>query len=505
MKTCGSREGSCSYMKETFPCNSGEVTLFKGKDRIVPQTKCDPDRLRDACGVFGIFDDPEAAKKTYLGLYALQHRGQESAGIASSDGERLSLHKGMGLVRTVFSHPDIMAGLPGTSALGHNRYSTTGGSGMINAQPILIQFKKGQIAAAHNGNMINALELRQRMEGSGSIFQTTSDSEVALHLIARSRKDTIDDMVMDALGQLEGAYCFLFLTPSELIAARDPYGFRPLCLGTLGDATVVASESCGLDIIGARYVRSVEPGEIIFIDAQGMTSRRLPDAPRKAFCIFEYIYFSRPDSIIFGEKVDKFRRKLGKKLAEESPCDADIVMSVPDSANTAALGYAQQSGIRFEIGLIRNHYIGRTFIDPYQDKRDRDVRIKFNPVPGVLEGKRVVVVDDSIVRGTTMRRLVRLIREGGATEVHVRVASPPVRYPCFYGIDIPSTKELIGSTHSVGETREYIEADSLAYLSVPKMLASVPDGTIQCTACFTGDYPTAVPEGFSKEQFSVEG
>jgi len=478
--------------------------LFKGKNGIVPQTQCDQDRLRDACGVFGIFGDPEAAKRTYLGLYALQHRGQESAGIAASDGKTISLHKGMGLVRTVFSHPDIMASLPGASAIGHNRYSTTGGSGLINAQPILIRFKKGQIAAGHNGNMINALDLRKQMEAAGSIFQTTSDSEVALHLIARSGKETIEEMVIDALTQLEGAYCFLFLTPSELIAARDPYGFRPLCIGTLGDATVVASESCGLDIIGAQYVRSVEPGEVVTIDAQGMTSHRLPDAPRKASCIFEYIYFSRPDSIIFGEKVDKFRRKLGKKLAEESPCDADIVMSVPDSANTAALGYAQQSGIRFEIGLIRNHYIGRTFIDPYQDKRDRDVRIKFNPVPGVLEGKRVVVVDDSIVRGTTMKRLVRLIREGGAAEVHVRVASPPVRHPCFYGIDIPSNKELIGSTHSVEETRDYIGADSLAYLSVPAMLEAVPDGTMQCTACFTGKYPTAIPEGFSKEQFSIE-
>lgn len=505
MRTSGSRETSCSYMKEPYPCNSGETAVFKERNRRVPQTDCSSDRLRDACGVFGIFGDPEAATKTYLGLYALQHRGQESAGIAASDGKRISLHKGMGLVRTVFSHPDIMAGLPGASALGHNRYSTTGGSGLLNAQPMLIQFKKGQIAAAHNGNLINALELRKRMESAGSIFQTTSDSEVALHLIARSGKDTIDDMVIEALGQLEGAYCFLFLTPSELIAARDPYGFRPLCIGTLGDATVVASESCGLDIIGARYVRSVEPGEIISIDARGMTSHRLPDAPRKAFCIFEYIYFSRPDSIIFGEKVDKFRRKLGKRLAEESPCDADIVMSVPDSANTAALGYAQRSGIRFEIGLIRNHYIGRTFIDPYQGKRDRDVRIKFNPVTGVLEGRRVVVVDDSIVRGTTMRRLVRLIREGGATEVHVRVASPPVKCPCFYGIDIPTNKELIGSTHSVEETRGYIEADSLAYLSVPAMLGAVPDGTIQCTACFTGEYPTAVPEGFSKEQFSIEG
>ena len=462
----------------------------------------DPDRLRDACGVFGIFGDPKAAEKTYLGLYALQHRGQESAGIASSDGKMISLHKGMGLVRTVFSHADIIAGLPGASAIGHNRYSTTGGSGLVNAQPIRIQFKKGQIAAAHNGNLINALALRKGMEEAGSIFQTTSDSEIVLHLIARSERATIDDMVTDALQKIEGAYCFLFLTPLEMIAARDPLGFRPLCVGSLGDAIVVASESCALDIIGARYIRSVEPGEIISIDQRGMTSRSLPDAPRKAFCIFEYIYFSRPDSIIFDEKVDKFRRKLGKKLAEESPCDADIVISIPDSANTAALGFAQRSGIRFEIGLIRNHYIGRTFIDPYQDKRDRDVRIKFNPVTGVLEGKRVVVVDDSIVRGTTMRQLVRLIRNGGAAEVHIRVASPPVRCPCFYGIDIPTSEELIASSHSTEEICRSMEADSLAYLSVSGMLEAVPDGAIQCTACFTGDYPTAIPEGFCKNQFA---
>ncbi len=462
----------------------------------------DPDRLRDACGVFGIFGDPKAAEKTYLGLYALQHRGQESAGIASSDGKMISLHKGMGLVRTVFSHADIIAGLPGASAIGHNRYSTTGGSGLVNAQPIRIQFKKGQIAAAHNGNLINALALRKGMEEAGSIFQTTSDSEIVLHLIARSERATIDDMVTDALQKIEGAYCFIFLTPLEMIAARDPLGFRPLCVGSLGDAIVVASESCALDIIGARYIRSVEPGEIISINQRGMTSRSLPDAPRKAFCIFEYIYFSRPDSIIFDEKVDKFRRKLGKKLAEESPCDADIVISIPDSANTAALGFAQRSGIRFEIGLIRNHYIGRTFIDPYQDKRDRDVRIKFNPVTGVLEGKRVVVVDDSIVRGTTMRQLVRLIRNGGAAEVHIRVASPPVRCPCFYGIDIPTSEELIASSHSTEEICRSMEADSLAYLSVPGMLEAVPDGAIQCTACFTGDYPTAIPEGFCKNQFA---
>jgi amidophosphoribosyltransferase len=460
------------------------------------------DHPRESCGVFGIFGDPKAAEHTYLGLYALQHRGQESSGIAASNGDEIVLHKDMGLVWSVFSSPYVMPKLAGSSAIGHNRYSTTGSSGLKNAQPLLIQFKGGQLAAAHNGNLVNAAELRRSMEEQGSIFQTTSDSEIVLHLVARSNRDSIEEMIIDALVKLEGAYCFVFLTPSKLIAARDPHGFRPLCLGNIGEAFVVASESCALDIIGADYTRGIEPGEVIIVDKEGVESRKLPSGSRSAFCIFEHIYFSRPDSIIFGEKVDKARRKLGKKLAEEASADADIVIAIPDSANTAALGYAQASGLRFEIGLIRNHYVGRSFIAPHQRERDLDVKVKFNPVTGVLRGKRVVVVEDSIVRGTTLKKLVRLIRHAGAARVHVRVSSPPVVSPCFYGIDISSRGELIASSKSMGDIRQYIGADSLAYLSVKGMLSAVPEGDLHCTACFTGDYPTATPVNFSKELFS---
>lgn len=461
------------------------------------------DHPRDFCGVFGIFGDNRAAEKTYLGLYALQHRGQESAGIAASDGKRISLHKGMGLVWSVFSDPRVMPQLTGASAIGHNRYSTTGSSKLENAQPMLIQFKNGQVAAAHNGNLVNASELRKLMEDKGSIFQTTSDSEIVLHLMARSKKRSIEDIIMESLAQVDGAYSFVFLTPSKLIGARDPYGFRPLCLGKLDNATIVASESCALDIVGAEYLRCIDPGEVVIIDGEGTKSISLPAVQRKASCIFEYIYFSRPDSVIFSEKVDKVRRQLGKKLAEEAPCDADIIIAVPDSANTAALGYAQASNLRFEIGLIRNHYVGRTFIAPHQDKRDLDVRVKFNPVTGILRGKKVVVMEDSIVRGTTMKQLIHLIRSAGAAEVHVRVSSPPVRFPCFYGIDIATNKELIASSHSVEEICKYIEADSLAYLSVEGMLNAVNKNNSYCTACFTGDYPTAIPADFDKEQFSI--
>ncbi|MBN2568008.1 MAG: amidophosphoribosyltransferase [Deltaproteobacteria bacterium] len=459
--------------------------------------------LKDCCGIFGIYGDKEAAEKAYLGLYALQHRGQESAGIAVSNGQDIVLHKGMGLVWSVFSKPDIMPRLKGMSAIGHNRYSTTGASGLLNAQPIYIRYKGKQIAAAHNGNLVNALELRKKLEDQGSIFQTTSDSEIVLHLIARSTGESIEDNIMECLAQLDGAYCFLFLKPGKLIAARDPHGFRPLCLGKKADAHIVASESCALDIIGAEYVRSIEPGEVVIISNGKMTSKTLPKTVRQSYCVFEYIYFSRPDSIIFNEKVDKIRRKLGKKLAEEAPCDADIVIAVPDSANTAALGYAHRSDLRFEIGLIRNHYVGRTFIAPHQKERDLDVRVKFNPVTGVLKGKRVVIVEDSIVRGTTLKQLVCLVRSAGAKKIHVRVSSPPIISPCFYGIDISNREELIASSSSIEEIRNYIEADSLSYLSVKGMLSVVPRGNLQCAACFTGNYPTDIPEAFKKEQFDL--
>lgn len=463
------------------------------------------DHLKECCGVVGVYGDAEAAEKIYLGLYALQHRGQESAGIAATDGRDIRMHKGLGLVWSVFSDHTIMPRLTGHAAIGHNRYSTRGGSTLVNAQPLLIRCKSGQIAAAHNGNMVNAPDLRRSMEQSGSIFQTTSDSEIVLHLIARSDKADIVSQVMDALSQMVGAYCFVFLTPDKLIAARDPHGFRPLCLGRLGDAYIVASESCAFDIVGAQYLRSIAPGEVVEIDAQGIRSHQLPSAHVKSACIFEFIYFSRPDSRIFDEKVDKIRRRLGKQLATESPAEADIVIAIPDSANTAALGYAQASGKRFEIGLIRNHYVGRTFIAPHQKTRKQDVKVKFNPVSGVLEDRRVVVVDDSIVRGNTLKALVRLIRAGGAKEVHVRISSPPVKFPCFYGIDTSSRGELIGAAKTTSEIRDFIEADSLAYLSVDGMLNTVKDGCSYCTACFTGKYPTVVPGDYNKYHFACCG
>ncbi len=461
-------------------------------------------RLREYCGVFGIFGDDHAAERVYFGLYALQHRGQESAGIVTSDGECLRQKRGMGLVSQVFTTEDVHDTLVGRSAIGHNRYSTTGSSDITNAQPIAVQFKRGQIAAAHNGNLVNSAELRAAMEEAGSIFQTTTDSEVVVHLIARSRKKTSGEMVLDALQQVEGSFSFVFLTPTELIAARDPHGFRPLCLGRLGDATVVASESCALDIMGADYLRGIAPGEVVVIDKNGQQSLWLPKAARKGQCIFEFIYFSRPDSRVFGQKVDKVRRQLGRLLAQEHPCEADIVVAVPDSANTAALGYAEASGIPFEFGLIRNHYIGRTFISPRQDERDRDVRVKFNPVVGVIKGKRVVLIEDSIVRGTTLRNLVRLIRSAGAAEVHVRVSSPPIVCPCFFGIDMSKKSELIAADRTVDEIRNFVSADSLEYLSVAKLLEAVDNPEDYCTGCFTGDYPAPVPKDFDKEMFSAQ-
>lgn len=456
------------------------------------------DELHEECGVFGIYGDPEAAEKAYLGLYALQHRGQESAGIASSDGTDISLHKGLGLVWSVFSRPETMPSLKGYSAIGHNRYSTRGASDITNAQPISIECKAGKIAVAHNGTLTNAQELRSGMQESGSIFLTTSDSEIILHLIARSKESNLVDMLMDGLKKIVGSYCFLLLTPDKLIAARDPHGFRPLSLGKVDNAFVVASESCAFDIIGAEYLRTISPGEVVVIDANGVKSYFLPPAQRKSFCIFEHIYFARPDSFVFGEKVDKVRRSLGKQLAREAPADADITIAVPDSGNTAALGYARQSGIKYEIGLIRNHYIGRTFIAPHQDKRKLDVKVKLNPVSGVLQDRRVVLVDDSIVRGNTMRQIVRLLRDKGAKEVHVRISSPPITCPCYYGIDISTKTELIASSMKVEEIRKYLEADSLAYLTIDGMLTTVQDRDHYCTACFGGDYPTPVPSEFNK-------
>lgn len=451
--------------------------------------------VNDKCGVFGIFGNAKAAELTYFGLYALQHRGQESAGIVTTNRDKIHLHKGMGQVSEVFAEQEIMSRLTGKIAIGHTRYSTTGASSLINIQPFIITNRSRYLAIAHNGNLTNALELRTRLDASGSIFQTTSDTEIILHLAAKSKKRTRIERICDALSTIRGAFSLLFLTEDSIIAARDPLGFRPLCLGKFRSAHVVASETCAFDLIGARYVRDIEPGEVLEISEKGLKSY-FPVKPRKhAFCIFEYIYFSRPDSKVFGENVDKIRRRLGRQLAREHPVEADIVIGIPDSANTATLGYAEESGIRFEIGLIRNHYVGRTFIDPQQKIRDLDVKVKFNPVKGVLKGRRIIVVDDSIVRGTTSKKLVSLIRDAGAKEIHFRVSSPPIISPCFFGIDMPTRQELIASTMSVEKIEKYLEVDSLRYLSLEGMLSisSLPD-TSFCASCFSGKYPIKTPE-----------
>jgi amidophosphoribosyltransferase len=464
------------------------------------------DELYEECGIFGIFDHPKAAHLTYLGLYALQHRGQESAGIISTDGRTTHEHRGMGLVAQVFDE-EILKDLPGSRAIGHNRYSTTGRSRRVNIQPLLVDCRIGKIALAHNGNLVNALERRREMEQRGSIFGTSLDSEIILHLIARSKKEQVEDMIVEALSQVKGAYSLLLLTPDKLIGVRDPLGFRPLCLGCLDGSFILASESCALDILGADYLRDIEPGELVVIDKGGIKSRIIGKSRRKAKCIFEFIYFSRPDSIIFGENVDKVRRKLGKILARHYPVDADMVIAVPDSSNTSSLGYAQESGIPFELGLIRNHYIGRTFIQPEQSIRDGNVRIKFNPVKGVLKGKKVVVVDDSIVRGSTMRKLVQMLKKAGAKEVHLRICSPPIKFPCFYGIDTPARQELIASSHTVDEIREYLHADSLEYLTLEELRSVVKDPDNFCYACFSGEYPLPLLHDHNKSVFedSEEG
>jgi len=457
--------------------------------------------LKEECAVFGIFGSEEAANMTYLGLYSLQHRGQESSGIITSDGCRMCEHKAMGLVSKVFSDA-ILGELKGHMAIGHNRYSTTGISHVVNTQPFLVDCKMGKIAVAHNGNLVNAVELREAMEEEGSIFRSTMDSEVILHLIAKSRRKGTENMVIDALENVRGAFSLIFLTKDGIIAARDPHGFRPLCIGKCGGATIVASESCAFDILGAEYIREVEPGELVTVSDAGIRSVRFAEpAARQSRCIFEFIYFSRPDSRVFGENVDKVRRKLGKKLAEESPADADIVIAVPDSSNTIALGYAVESKLPYELGLIRNHYVGRTFIQPKQSDRDWDVRIKFNTVKGVLKGRRVAVVDDSIVRGSTMKKLVSLIRQAGAAEVHLRIGSPPITHSCYYGIDTPTRSELIASTHSIEETRAFLGVESLRYLSEEGLLACVEEPANYCTACFTGRYPVCRAGEYSKDVF----
>ena len=459
----------------------------------------DSNKPREECGIFAIYGHQNASEMTYLGLYALQHRGQESSGIATSDGCNMYYHRDMGLVGEVFKDQALFRSLKGNAAIGHNRYSTTGSSTYANAQPILSADRDGPVAIAHNGNLINARELYDKLIGRGAIFQTTLDSEIIIHLTAMSKKHTFQERFFEALESMDGAYCVVVLTRHGIMAARDPLGFRPLCLGKVDNSWVVASETCALDIINATYIRDVDPGEVLIIDEHGVKSFKPMKEKKHAFCVFEYIYFSRPDSYIFGHCVDTVRREIGRRLAREHPIDADIVISVPDSSNSAAIGYAHEAGIPFEMGLIRYHYIGRTFINPSQVTREHSVRIKFNPVKGVIEGKRVVVVEDSIVRGTTFKKLARLLRAAGAKEIHLRVSSPPIIAPCFYGMDFPTREELMAAHQSVEDIRRFIGVDSLGYLSLPGLLASVPDhGATYCDACFSGKYPTALPAVVTK-------
>ncbi len=472
-----------------------ELRLVSGLDK--PQANC---------GVVGVYGHPDAAIYAYQCLYALQHRGQESSGIVSTDGKQVYRHVGMGLVNHVFSDLSVLKALKGHLAVGHNRYSTTGSTLLNNAQPFLVNFREGQLAISHNGNFVNARSVRAKLVEEGAIFQTTSDTEVILHLMARSAAEDIVQKIQEAFSQLKGAYSIVLLTQDKVIGVRDPRGWRPLCLGRKDGAHFIVSESCALDLIGAEYLREIGPGEIVVLQEQEVSTYWLPEKAERRACIFEYVYFSRPDSKIFDENVDRARRKLGKNLALEHPAEADIVIAVPDSSNTAALGYANRSGIKFEIGLIRNHYVGRTFIHPEQSERDFNVRVKFNPVEGVLRGRRVVVVEDSIVRGTTLKQLTQMLRRAGAKEVHVRVSSPPIISPCFYGMDFPTKGELIAANKSVEEIREFLGVDSLGYLSLEGMVSAVSernDGF--CTACFTGDYPLTPEENMGKFQLEERG
>lgn len=452
--------------------------------------------LNEECGVFGIWGHTEAAQITYYGLHSLQHRGQEGTGIVVTDGQQLKGKKGEGLVNEIFT-ADVMEELQGVGAIGHVRYATAGGGGYENVQPLLFQSQSGGLALAHNGNLVNADALRNQLEAQGSIFQTSSDTEVLAHLIKRGGFSQLKERVKNALPMLKGAYAFLIMTETEMMVALDPHGLRPLSLGKLGDAYVVASETCAFDIVGAEFVRDVLPGELLIIDADGIHSEIYSMNSTTAICTMEYIYFSRPDSNIHGINVHTARKNLGKQLAKEVPIQADVVTGVPDSSISAAIGYAEESGIPYEMGLIKNRYVGRTFIQPSQSLREQGVKMKLSPVRGVVEGKRVIMVDDSIVRGTTSRRIVNMLKEAGATEVHVVISSPPIQNPCFYGIDTSTREELIASDHSVEEIRELIGADSLTFLSVEGMLEAIgrnePGETRgQCLACFTGKYPTEI-------------
>ena len=454
------------------------------------------DKFHEECGVVAIYGHPEAAKLAYLGLYALQHRGQESAGICTAVDGEIFCHKSMGHVADIFTKP-VLATLPGDHAIGHTRYSTAGDTVLLNAQPFSVRLSKGKVAVAHNGNITNAAELRDDLGKRGSIFQASSDTEVILHLVAHSKEKTFSGALREALLQLEGAFSLVFLAEDRVIVARDPHGFRPLAVGEMEvsggrKCYVFASETCAFDLIGAVYLHDVEPGEMVCVGPEGMTRERWSPEQSRAQCVFEHVYFSRPDSIVFGRSVQESRENLGRLLAIDSPVDADVVVPVPDSGVAAAIGFSAESGIPYRPGLIRNHYVGRTFIEPSQAIRDFGVKLKLNPVRHLLQGKRVILVDDSIVRGTTSRKIVRMVRQAGAREVHLRISCPPTISPCFYGVDTPTRGELIASNHSVEEIRRFVEADSLAYLSLSSLRAAVGDDQKHeyCYACYTGDYPT---------------
>ena len=452
------------------------------------------DKLHEECGVVGVYGHPEAANLVYLGLYALQHRGQESAGIVASTHSKMRLEVGMGLVADIFDPLRILK-LPGPLAIGHNRYSTAGKSELVNAQPCMINYSAGSLALAHNGNLVNAHAIRKGLGSKGAIFQSTNDSEVIVHLMAQSKAETFVDRAAEALRQVSGAYSLVLMTKTELVAARDPHGFRPLCLGKLDGAYIVASETCVMDLIEAEFIREVEPGELILINDQGVQSFFPFNKVETKYCVFEHIYFARPDSFMFGEHVYIARKAMGRAMAQESPADVDLIVPVPDSGVVSAMGFAEESGIPFEMGLIRNHYVGRTFIEPQSQIRHFGVKLKLNAVKKIIAGKRVAIIDDSIVRGTTSRKIVKMLRDAGAKEVHLRISAPPILHPCFYGIDTPNKEELIAHTNNLEETRLYLAADSLAYLGLEKMMEVLENGKKKfCSACFDGNYPVPITD-----------
>jgi amidophosphoribosyltransferase len=481
---------------EGVPGEESQVTLRCAQRNLGHPGSAQDDKLREECGVVAIHGHPDAARQTYLGLYALQHRGQESAGIATADGTNLSNIKGMGLVADIFTE-EVLAKLHGDMAIGHTRYSTTGDSALLNAQPIRVDSTKGLIAIAHNGNLVNLGNVRAKLEREGAFFQTTSDSEIIVQLIAHSKEGTLVDAIADSLRQVDGAFSIVMMTRDRVFAARDPRGFRPLSMGRISnpdgpDTIVFASETCAFDLLRAKFERDVQPGELVMVTRDGVTSRQYSSGIPQSSCIFEHVYFARPDSKIFNRWVQESREEMGRQLVRESHVDADLVVPVPDSGVTAAIGYAAESGIPFRFGLIRNHYVGRTFIEPEQRVRDFGVKLKLNPVRNLLEGKRIILIDDSIIRGTTSRKIVRMVRAAGAKEVHLRISCPPTISPCFYGVDTPRKQELIAANNSVEEIRRYIEADSLAYLSLDGLQKACDggEGNHFCVACYTGEYPT---------------